>query len=391
MKLKKHYMLMISCPGDVVRERELLKKCVERINAERGDDIWVELKYWVTDTFSDASMPAQDSINQQIVNDSDGLIAIFNARLGTPVHGYKCGTDEEINLMLNAHKHVSLLFNNKPIVDLTKNDLIEQLTALIEYKNENNTKAYYRTFESEESFSELAMQEIRLWLRSFSSNKHDAFLQSISIDEVIEQEQAEETSQKQETQMGESDKPSEAKSNDEEDGIIDVVLNFTDAANGINREALNYTKELDSLAEETRSFTEQYKFLMNAGKASALKAASIKYSDKLIMYSNNIDGFNERIESQWKKFYDNMLSYASFTKKKDDRIILLGSAEQLEKAFMGTYESTKDFLSAIEGMPNIQKSFNSARKQLALAVRRTVDFLNTAVEDCDNLIDKLNA
>ncbi len=62
MKLKKHYYLMISCPGDVVNERKLLKDCVETINSERTDDAWIELQYWATDTSSDAGMLAQDSI-----------------------------------------------------------------------------------------------------------------------------------------------------------------------------------------------------------------------------------------------------------------------------------------------------------------------------------------
>ena len=136
MQMKKHYFLMISCPGDVIRERELLKECVEIVNNERNDDSWVELRYWVTDTFSDAGTPAQESINRQIVNESDGLIAIFNARLGTPVHEYPCGTAEEIALMLAAKKHVSLLFNNAPRIDLTRNDSIDQITKLQAYKKE---------------------------------------------------------------------------------------------------------------------------------------------------------------------------------------------------------------------------------------------------------------
>lgn len=386
MKVKRHYILMISCPGDVIHEKDLLNKCVEMINAERDDDLWVETKYWVTDTFSDAAMPAQDSINKQIVEDSDGLIAIFNARLGTPVHDYKCGTDEEIHLMRDAGKHVSVLFNNKPIIDLTKEGVVEQLSNLMEYRN-SCKELYYRTFEDDASFSDLAKREIRLWLRSFSSNKSDiAPLVTIPSEEG-EQKQGEHTTEKQEMQIDKN----EEKPTEEEDGIIDIVINFTDAANEINQEAVDYTKELESLGEETRAFTEQYKFLMNAGKTSALKAASINYSNKLISYSDKIEGFNGRIEAQWKKFYSNMLSYASFAKKKDDRIILLGSAEQLEKAFMGTYQSTKEFLSAIEDVPNIQKSFNSARKQLAQAVSKTVEFFSSALEDCDNLIDKLNS
>ena len=180
MKQKMHYYLMISCPGDVIKERELLKKCVETINRERDDD-WVELQYWVTDTFSDAGMEAQASINDQLVKDSDGLIAIFNARLGTPTREYKCGTDEEIALMLKANKHVSLLFNNKPTIDLTNPSSIEQITNLQKYKEEQSQKAYYRVFNDDDSFMTLAMQEIRMWLREITKTAKKSY----SIDKDI--------------------------------------------------------------------------------------------------------------------------------------------------------------------------------------------------------------
>ena len=144
MEVKTHYYLMISCPGDVIKERSLLKECVETINNQLNDNSWIELIYWVTDTFSDAGMPAQESINEQLVEKSDGLIAIFNARLGTPVHEYPCGTDEEINLMLKANKHVSLLFNTYPHIDLKNPSSIEQISKLQKYKEEHSSKSFYK-------------------------------------------------------------------------------------------------------------------------------------------------------------------------------------------------------------------------------------------------------
>ena len=375
MKVKRHYMLMISCPGDVVRERDLLKKCVERINAEREDDIWVELRYWVTDTFSDASMPAQDSINQQIVNDSDGLIAIFNARLGTPVHGYKCGTDEEISLMLSAHKHVSLLFNNKPIIDLTKGDLIEQLKALIEYKKENNTKAYYRTFESEESFSELAMQEIRLWLKSFPKVAPQNNVSS----------QGDMAEQKTEQVIHEH-APAESPSQD--DGIIDVIVDFSNIANEMTEKVNEYGNRIETFGRETEAFTEQYTYLANAGKASALQAACMSFANKMIALNNDTSSFNVYFSDKWNSINKKLIVIEKNALNKEDRMIFAGNIEKLKSSFAETSESFSGFEKSLESAPNIQRDFNRARVQLQKSIGETHSILRNAVSDCENLIIK---
>ena len=378
MKRKRHYMLMISCPGDVVKERDLLKRCVERINAEREDDMWVELRYWVTDTFSDASMPAQDSINRQIVNDSDGLIAIFNARLGTPVHGYKCGTDEEINLMLDANKHVSLLFNNRPVVDLTKEDLIDQLKGLIEYKKENNKKAYYRTFDSEESFSELAMQEIRLWLKSFSR------ISSQKGDDDLPVSKEENESVKNPDQIAPVITPGESPMQD--NGLIDAIVEFTDTSNEMVEKVNQYGNRIESFAHETEAFSEQYTYLSKTGKASSLQAACMSFANKLIALNSDTISFNSSFSNQWSRINGNLVVFEQNALNKEDRMLFAGNIGKLKSSFTETAESYEDFLKSLETTPKIQRDFNRARLELQKSINETYTILRNAINDCENLI-----
>ena len=251
---------MISCPGDVIHERKLLKDCVENINNERTDDAWVELQYWVTDTSSDASTPAQESINEQIVNECDGLIAIFNARLGTPVHEYKCGTDEEIALMLKANKHVSLLFNTKPIIDLSNPTCIEQITKLQEYKMEQSQKAYYREFSDEESFMTLARREILMWLRTITRDnvERDVSPKSGELEErVCEKTDRQDSQEKCEVEVL---IPTDA-SIDAEAGTIDCVIYIIEAATTLTDEINNFAKCGEELDNITNIFSDKINFM----------------------------------------------------------------------------------------------------------------------------------
>lgn len=385
MKTKRHYYLMISCPGDVIRERELLKQCVEIVNKERDDDIWVELKYWVTDTFSDAGMPAQESINEQIVRDSDGLIAIFNGRLGTPVHNYACGTDEEISLMLKAGKHVSLLFNNRPVLDLTKPDVLDQLEKLIKYKAGKSSETYYRTFESESSFIDLAKQEIRLWLRLFANvesrddkpNGENNESSIIAVNPISEQPtNASETTES---------------FNEDELGIVDVMVEFTNSANAIAQKVVSFGGDFDGFSEETSAFAEQCQLLIKSHNISALRASCIRFSHRINEITEKTELFNGEFKDEWDRANRNLHYFSSVLKKDEDRRIMRENVVKLSKAIIPAYDSFIQLKDSIGDVQNIQKEFNTSKKGLVRAIEVTCSLLKNARDDCDALILEYDA
>lgn len=391
MVYKRHCLLMISCPGDVVHEIELLRHCVEIINTERDDDLWVELRYWVNDTISDAKQPAQESINEQIVQDSDGLIAIFNARLGTPVHDYPCGTDEEINLMLKAGKHVSLLFNNKPTIDLTKADVLDQLKNLQEYKADKRSLTYYKTFDSDESFINTAKQEIRFWLRALPKICAPEDQPSISNEKEITFDNTDHGENEVSLEPNNNSIVSDPLLSQSEDGIIDIIINFTNTANELSERAAEHGKDLTELGNETDRFNDQYQYLAKAGKTATLQTACISFANKIIKFSDKANEFNKTFAIQWYKARDSLLSFEKLIKNNDDRIIMRENILKLEKSFSSTHESFVGFLTSVENIPNVQRDFNNARKELAKSTKETCRILEEAIQNCESLIDKYNS
>lgn len=387
MQMKKHYFLMISCPGDVIRERELLKECVEIVNNERNDDSWVELRYWVTDTFSDAGTPAQESINRQIVDESDGLIAIFNARLGTPVHDYPCGTAEEIALMLAAKKHVSLLFNNAPRIDLTKNDSIDQITKLQAYKKEQSANSFYKEFKDEESFKTTALQEIRLWLRSLNATGNQV---TILDRGTVETENGEVTETHDDHVTDIVPSQNNVYVDDKGDklpemGILDCVLYITNTSIELTTLFDQYGVLVENFQSKADDFVQKFTYTNRQNNTAASLALCKGFARETTEWGNQLNAFNNDFESKW----NNICSYIKMVPRdmisQDDKIIMKSSLATLRGQFSDMMGQTSELLLALDKIPNIQKDFNSAMKTVKVAFVKFDKFLGTAIINCDEL------
>ena len=378
---------MISCPGDVIRERELLKECVEIVNNERNDDSWVELRYWVTDTFSDAGTPAQESINRQIVDESDGLIAIFNARLGSPVHEYPCGTAEEIALMLAAKKHVSLLFNNAPRIDLTRNDSIDQITKLQAYKKEQSANSFYKEFKDEEGFKTTALQEIRLWLRSLNAAGNQVTILDGGTVGIGNGEAAE-THDDSVTDIvpAQSDVPVDDKSDKlPEMGILDCILCITNTSIELTTLFDQYGVLVENFQSKADEFVQKFTYTNKQNNAAASLALCKGFAKETTEWGNQLNTFNNNFESKW----NNICSYIKMVPRdiisQDDKIIMKSSLATLRGQFSDMMGQTGELLLVLDKIPNIQRDFNSAMKMVKAAFVKFDKFLGTAVINCDEL------
>ena len=394
MRVKKHYFLMISCPGDVVNERKLLKDCVEAINSERSDDVWVELQYWMTDTSSDAGMQAQDSINEQIVNDCDGLIAIFNARLGTPVHNYKCGTDEEIDLMLKAKKHVSLLFNTKPIIDLSNPSSIDQITKLQEYKNEQSKKAYYREFSDENSFMILVRREILLWLRGLikkESTKADTHINSETIitleDDGTTEHLETPTDSKDVKETNKTIKKENSVCIDKDAGAFDCVYSIINAAEEITNEINNFNDYCNKLSENTNTFNDRFNLLkkQKQGNSGALIACQ-KFAGEINEHNDLVDAVVKNIEFKWNEIYQYLLILNQNEDiSTEDKIIINDSVITVKASFEESIPHIDEFLETMTSIPNFQKDIKNAINTTAKIYRHLKIIMIRIVDNCEEI------
>src|SRR5438132_5201090 len=121
--------LLIS-PGDVANERDALTEVVANWNAHIGEALGgrIQVIRWETHGVPDASAPAQEVLNRQIVDECDFGIAVFWARLGTPTSTHLSGSIEEIEQLRKRGARVLVYFNTAPVPqELLKDDQFDKL------------------------------------------------------------------------------------------------------------------------------------------------------------------------------------------------------------------------------------------------------------------------
>lgn len=102
---------LLSCPSDVFSSfNSEITRAIDDVNfyIEKLIDTRINIQHYLSSSFSQVGKPAQDHLDDTLIIDSDICLAFYYHRLGTATKSYKSGTDEEIHLMRNAGKHVSL-------------------------------------------------------------------------------------------------------------------------------------------------------------------------------------------------------------------------------------------------------------------------------------------
>ncbi len=372
MKQKMHYFLMVSCPSDVIKEREILQESIDIINRERTDDVWIELKYWLTDTYSDAGVPAQESINSQIVNESDALIAIFNSRLGTPVHDFCCGTEEEIQLMLNAHKHVFILFNTNPKIDLTKDDAIMQITQLQNYKTKQAQKAYYREFNSNESFKTTILQEIRLWLRELTSSESPK-------NHIITETNNGSVNFKDNLYEFNVDPSSKSEI---EDGAVDCVIFLINITKELNSLLFEFSSDTKEYTSTTTQFAEELSMLNKQKNPQLILRLCKNYALSTDIFAEKINTFSSNFIEKWNSFYSYLLKISKNHLSNEDKIITRNAVANLKIQYEKAKNSIVTLVKILENIPNMQKDISVSAKKLKNNFSSLISKFNLAIENC---------
>lgn len=110
--------LLISCPGDVEQEDlAAVRKAITRWNVLHGEAMEhvVVPVHWSDHASAEFGRPPQTIVNDQLVSVVDVGIALFWGRLGTPTADAASGTAEEIIVLHDAGKPVSVLRCTRPL------------------------------------------------------------------------------------------------------------------------------------------------------------------------------------------------------------------------------------------------------------------------------------
>lgn len=162
----KRYKLLISCPGDVQKEIKLIEKCVKRFNDTFEDCESISIKpiHWTKDSYPESGAKPQEILNDQIVNECDATVAIFRTRFGTPTDKYGSGTEEEIEITLQAHKQVFLY-----ILDYSpSDDQQEDYKKIQDFVARFADRGYYKKYKTYEEFEKTFFENLK---RYFSTKQ----------------------------------------------------------------------------------------------------------------------------------------------------------------------------------------------------------------------------
>jgi hypothetical protein len=145
--------VVIASPGDLEAERNSIPNLFVRWNrANKGFHLTPVM--WETGTVPTYGDHPQHIINEQLIDSSDLLVALFWKKIGSPTPSAKSGTIEEIRefLRLKGPKRVMVYFCTRA-VDQSPDDI--DPTALIllkEFKAEMRSKCLYQEFKDTSEF-----------------------------------------------------------------------------------------------------------------------------------------------------------------------------------------------------------------------------------------------
>lgn len=153
---------MIVSPSDVQAERGIVKDALYRwneLNSRYRNIVFSVLGYDIN-AHADSGMHPQESLNHQLLEDADLVIAIFWTKLGSPTTEYSSGSVEEITKHMKNGKKVLMYFSNKPVEMKLVNT--EQYQKLQTYKASIQGDVFYKEYSSDFDFMQIISNDIQL-------------------------------------------------------------------------------------------------------------------------------------------------------------------------------------------------------------------------------------
>jgi len=158
--------VMIASPGDVQKERAVVREVVSEWNSTNGAhrNLMLLATGWETDVAPEMGDAPQSIIDRRILKDADLVVGMFWTRLGTPTASYASGAVEEIEEHLKAGKPAMLYFSSAP-APLDSVDPA-QYQALKAFKDSCKTRGLFQTYADVDDFRRKLSNDLQLTMNS---------------------------------------------------------------------------------------------------------------------------------------------------------------------------------------------------------------------------------
>lgn len=369
--------IFLASPSDVVQERDIVVKCVEKWNAIRGKSYGYlfELLNWERSTSASVADYGQSAVNRQIGDDYDAMIALFWHRIGSPTPHHRSGTTEEYSRAIERFKNgapieIGVYFKsaNPPFNDIDP----DQLKALRSLQESMQAEGiYHKSFPTDEGLS----YEIDLFLDNLMRSHQSGRLS-----------QADDSGAHISTTIAQQDSvcSNTPASEDDDLGYIDLIESLNDNTSKMSAFLSESAEKLTDIAAASRDGTEILEGLTALGslEPSDMKAVVAEVTNKFNLYSDSvergIDQFAENIEGIAQDSLNLIRVSVDFPSEESEvaeaKLSLQGLIDQMDGAVM----NMNDFVETIRGLQRMTVAFNQARKRVINNTNRIIEIIQSA-------------
>jgi len=157
--------VMIASPGDVSKERELVRSIIHDTNdifASSSKTVLLPVG-WESHSAPELGGRPQAIINKRVLKDCDLLVGIFWTRLGTPTGTSESGTVEEIKEHVKSGKPAMIYFSRSPVAPETLDP--EQFAALKTFERWCKEQGLVESYDDTSEFVEKFRRQLHFVLR----------------------------------------------------------------------------------------------------------------------------------------------------------------------------------------------------------------------------------
>ena len=174
MNTKQILRIVLSSPGDVKEEREIMEDVIKELNCGIADDrnLRLELSRWETDAHPGFHVEGPQGLIDPIlkIEDCDILLGIFWKRFGTPTEDALSGTEHEIRMAIKCWEQrerpqIMIYFKEAQFIPQNRAEL-KQFDLVLRFREKFPKEGLYWTFEAVADFERLTRNHLINFIRT---------------------------------------------------------------------------------------------------------------------------------------------------------------------------------------------------------------------------------
>jgi len=154
MKLVQRIDVMLACPADAEEYRPQIGAAKEAVNAD-AEDFILRIRHWRADSTAQVGVEPQESIDSDLLDNSDILLAVLRHTLGRAGADGESGTVHEIHRAVELGKECAILFSREG-ADPYGEGVPENLQRLADFREWCKQRSIFYDFRDSDRLRQLA-------------------------------------------------------------------------------------------------------------------------------------------------------------------------------------------------------------------------------------------